>query len=55
MNDNQSGVNTILLVFVIAALVGGAVWLYMRSSQTDEETATVELRIPSMESNTNVE
>ncbi len=46
-DNNQSGVNTILLVIVIMVVVGGAAWLFTRGgAPTETEDADINVTLP---------
>lgn len=44
--NNESGVNTILLVIIVAMLVGGAVWFFMRGQSPDTESPSINVTLP---------
>ncbi len=47
MNNEQSGVNTILLVVIIVAIAAGVFWVYgNRSAGEQTDSATVNVNLP---------
>jgi len=46
MNNSESGVNTILLVVIIAAVVGGLVWFFSGQGTATDEPTKVEISVP---------
>jgi uncharacterized protein HemX len=49
MNTNESGVNTLLLVVVIALMIGGGVWAFNKyQSAPQEEAASITVTIPAV-------
>jgi hypothetical protein len=49
---NNSGVNTVLLVLIVAILIFGLVWLF-RSQSQEQEGLNVELNLPAEDTNEN--
>lgn len=47
MKENNSGVNTVLIVIVLLIIVGGAVWLFTTSNQGSEKAGMdIEVTLP---------
>ncbi len=46
MNESNSGVNTMLLVLLLALVVGGIVWFFQGYTPEEQSNAGIEVSIP---------
>ena len=45
-NQNNSGVNTVLIVVILVIIVGSLVWFFTKSSQQPESGLEIDVNLP---------
>ena len=47
-NQNNGGVNTLLIVIILVILVGAMVWFFTKSAPTQDGTFEVDVNLPAV-------